>query len=142
MSDPRSTIQIDGQNPQYLPFTIDASTITYDPTKPNGSAQVGLAVKLASAKTIALSTDGSAVLGKLINVEPDGQALVQVGGGVTLPGGNGAALTVTKKIVGAVNASSAGGYIREVNTAVAAELGLARGFIADAGTATAVVVVL
>jgi len=57
-----------------------------------------------------------------------------------LPGGDSASLTLNKKIVGAASSAPANGYIREVATATAAELGLARGFIVDAGTTTAVVV--
>jgi hypothetical protein len=142
MSDPRATVVVDGQNAEYLTLLIDNSTITYDATLANGSAQVGLAVKLSAAGTVALATDGSRVLGKLIKVEKDLFATVQVEGGMTLPGGNGASLTLGKAIVGALNGSGAGGYIREVATGTAAELGLCDGKIVDAGTTTAVVVYL
>jgi hypothetical protein len=116
------------------------SSIVFSATAAHGSVSAGLAVKMGAADTVELSTDGSDVLGKLLEVEADGYCVVQVGGFTDLPGGNGASLTLGKKIVGAVNASAAGGYIREVATATAAELGLARGRIINAGTTTAVVV--
>src|SRR5690242_2479832 len=101
MTDPRAAVAFEGIGQEILTFKIDASTITYSVTEVNGSAAVGLAVKLASADTIALTTDGSGVLGKLLKVDPDGFASVQVEGGMKLPGGNNATLTVLKKIVGA-----------------------------------------
>jgi hypothetical protein len=142
MSNPRDAVEFEGQGSLPLTFIIDNSTITYSATAEGGSSQVGLAVKLTSANTLALTTDGSAVIGKLLSVSKDLKARVQVNGTMKLAGGNGASLTVGKKIVGALNASSAGGYIREVATGTAAELGLARGFIIDAGTTTAVEVCL
>ena len=99
-------------------------------------------MNLSAADTVQLAGDAGAVIGKLIKVESDKIATVQVRGFMTLPGGNGATLTLGKKVVGAASAVPADGYIREVNTGAAAELGLARGFIADAGTTTAVWVYL
>jgi hypothetical protein len=97
---------------------------------------------LSAAATVELVGDGEPVEGKLIEVTSDNFCVVQVGGYMTLPGGSSASLTLGKKIVGDLGASSAEGYIREVNTATAAELGLCRGRIIDAGTTTAVVVAL
>lgn len=140
MTDPRLAYAFDGMNGEYATFAIDASTITYLATAVGGAAAVGKAVKLSADNTVALSTDASDVLGKLIKVEADGRCTVQVGGFMTLPGGNSASLTLGKKIVGAVDAQSAGGFIREVNTGAAAELGVAQGAIIDNDTTTAVVV--
>lgn len=126
----------------YATFKIDDSTITYSASEENGSAGVGLAVTLSAAETVALAADGEAVIGKLIKVEPDDKATVQVGGFMTLPGGDGASLTLGKKIVGAVDGSANEGYIREVDTDTAAELGVANGKIVNAATTTAVVVKL
>jgi hypothetical protein len=140
MSDPRKTLL---NTDVYAPTRtrkIDDSTITYDKTKAGGAAAVGKAVKLSTDDTIALTTDGSMVLGKLESVEPDGFCTVRERGPVSLPGGSGASLTVGKKIVGAVDGSSNGGFIREVATATAAELGLARGYICNNDDTTAVVV--
>lgn len=139
MSDPRAGTSFEGIGYEAETFAIDNSTITYSATTANGSAQVGLAVTESAAKTVALAADGEMIVGKLIKVESDGYCVVQTGGHVTLPGGTGASLTRGKKIVGAL-LSSAKGYIREVATATAAELGIARGSIVDATTTTAVVV--
>ena len=141
MADPRLDTSIEGVGAVYAPFLIDDSTITYDATEDGGSAQVGLAVALSAAETIELAGDGEEIVGKLVKVESDNVATVQIAGGMTLPAGTSASLTVGKKIVGDLLVS-AEGYIREVNTSTAAELGLARGFIINAGTTTAVEVYL
>lgn len=140
MADPRNTVAFEGINAEYVTFLIDDSTITYSATTAGGSSKVGLAVALSASKTVETAGNGEEVIGKLVSVESDGKAVVQVGGYMSLPAGNGASLTPGKKIVGALNASSAEGYIREVATGTAAELGVARGMIIDATTTTAVVV--
>ena len=144
MANPRDTVAFDGlaSPSDFNTYKIDNSTITYSSTAANGSAQVGLAVTLSADNTIQLVGDGEGVLGKLISVDNQNKAVVQTGGFMELPGGSGATLTRGKAIVGDLGASSAEGYIREVNTAVAAELGVARGFIQAPGTASATVVKL
>jgi hypothetical protein len=142
MANPRATPAYDDIDATYVTFIADNSTITYSATAVGGSAAVGKAVKLSAARTVALTTDGSHVKGKLIKVEADLRCTVQTEGYMTLPGGNGASLTLGKKIVGAVDGSSAGGFIREVATGTAAELGVAKGEIIDASTTTAVIVEL
>lgn len=139
MSDPRAAVSFDGIGYEAETFAVDGVTLSYSATAVNGSASVGLACTRSAAKTVALAADGEAIVGKLIKIESDGFAVVQTGGYMTLPGGTGASLTRGKKIVGAL-LSSAKGYIREVATATAAELGIARGSIEDATTTTAVVV--
>lgn len=138
MADPRNDVDFEGIGYEAVTYKHD-DTIVYSATVANGSASVGLAVSLETAETVTLAGDGEAIEGKLVKVESDGKCVVQVGGYMKLPAGTGAALTVGKKIVGDL-LSSAEGYIREVNTATAAELGLCRGRIIDAGTTTAVVV--
>ncbi|GIW06367.1 MAG: hypothetical protein KatS3mg060_1172 [Dehalococcoidia bacterium] len=140
MPNPRDTISFVGIGAEYVTFRIDNATITYDATQPGGSAVVGRAVGLSAAGTVELVANGDEVLGKLIAVEPNLTATVQTGGYCTLPGGQGASLTLGKRIVGALGPGNARGYIREVNTSVAAELGVARGLIVDASTASATVV--
>lgn len=140
MADPRADVKYDEIAPVFMTFKIDDSTITYSATETNGSAAVGKAVALSAAETVELAGDGEEIVGKLISVEADNYCTVQVAGVMTLPGGSGATLTVGKKIVGDLGAASAEGYIREVATGTAAELGVARGMILDAGTTTAVVV--
>ena len=142
MADPRDAIRFDDIKPVFVTYKIDNSTITYDSTKTRGSAQVDLAVTFSADDTVQLVGDGEAIEGKLISVDADKKCVVQVGGFMTLPGGSGATLTRGKKIVGDLGAASAEGYIREANTAVAAELGVQRGRIINNGTTTAVVVVL
>lgn len=140
MADPRNAVTLVGIGYEAETFLIDNSQITYSATVAGGSSQVGLAVTLSAADTVKLAEDGEGILGKLIKVEADNKAVVQTGGYMTLPGGTGASLTRMKKIVGALGAASAKGYIREVATATAAELGVCRGMITNAGTTTAVVV--
>ena len=141
MADPRLSVAFGEVGAVFASFKIDNSTITYSATSNGGSAQVGLAVALSAADTIELVGDGEEVIGKLISVESDNIAVVQIAGGMTLAAGTAASLTLGKKIVGDLLVS-AEGYIREVNTAQAAELGVARGMILDAGTTTAVEVYL
>ena len=140
MADPRDAVRFDEIGERWT-FKIDDSTITYDAAETNGSAQVGLAVTLSTDDTIGLVGDGEFVLGKLIKVESDDKAVVQVSGYMTLPAGTGATLTLGKSIVGDLLVA-AEGYVREVATATAAELGVCRGFIQNNDTTTAVVVKL
>lgn len=126
----------------FATFEIDDSTITYDADEEGGSNKVGLAVALTAGYLLETVGDGEEVLGKLVGVEADGAANVQVGGFMTLPGGSGATLTPGKKIVGDLGPSSAEGYIREVATGTAAELGVARGMIINASDTDEVVVYL
>jgi len=140
MADPRNIVLHTDNGAEYETFIIDNSTITYDGTLADGAAttMIGKAVTLSADDTVALCADGDAIVGKLISVESDLKANVQIEGYMTLPGGSGATLTRGKKIVGALGAASAKGYIREVATGTAAELGVARGQIWNNGTTTAV----
>lgn len=142
MADPRTGIDFQGIGILTATYKIDASTIVYDATKAKGAAatMIDKAVSLSAASTVQLASDGEAVEGKLLLVESDNKCTVQVGGYTDFPGGASASLTRGKKIVGALGAASAKGYIREVATGTAAELGVARGRIIDAGTTTAVMV--
>lgn len=139
MTDARTTLKFEGIRAEQTTYDIDDSTITYESDQANGSSVVGRAVTLSTHKTVALAGDGEHVLGKLIKVEADGKAVVQDSGFCTLPGGTSATLTPGKAIVGDLLVS-AKGYIREVATGTAAELGVQNGTIIDAGTTTAVVV--
>lgn len=123
-----------------LTLKIDNVTIIFDATKANGSAQVGLAVTFSADDTVALCADGDFVLGKLLKVADDLFCTVQHEGFCTLPGGASAALTRGKPIVGALGAASAKGYVREVATATAAELGKMNGRIINVADAANVVI--
>jgi hypothetical protein len=139
MANPRNTTDFEGVQGTFATYLIDNSTITYDATKTGGSAQVGLAVTLSAARTVALTADGDAVVGKLVKVEADNKATVQDGGYMTLPSGASASLTRGLKIVGDLD-TAAKGYIREVASGTAAEINKGRGFIVDAADTAAVVV--
>lgn len=122
-------------------FWADNSTIVFDVTKVNGSAAVGLAVTYSATQdTVQLCADGDPIAGKLIKVEPDGACTVQTKGCAFLPAGNAATNTVGLKQVGALGTASAKGYIRNANSATAAELIRQGPFALDVATATAIVV--
>lgn len=122
-----------------------AGSITYDRTYEGNSPEFGRACAMTAASEVDLCADADCVVGKLLKVEKDPTytyvCSVQVAGLMTLPGGTGASLTRGKKIVGDLLVADKG-YIREVDTAVAAELGKMRGFIIDASDTAAVVVAL
>lgn len=139
MSDPRADVDFVGIGYRTETFAIDDSTITYSATEDNGSAQVGLAVTLSAAGTVALAADAEAIIGKLIQVHSDNFATVQTKGYCTLPGGTSATLTLGAAIVGDLLVA-AKGYIRVSDGSTAAEIIAQTGKIIDAGTTTAVVV--
>jgi hypothetical protein len=141
MADPRTGIGLwEEEGALFQTFTYDNSTITYSATEEGGSAVVGRAVTFsAAAGVIETVADGEFVLGRLVKVESDGKCTVQTKGVMELPAGTTATLTLGKAIVGDL-LIAAEGYIREVNTATAAELGVQNGKIWEATTTTAVVV--
>lgn len=138
MANPRAIVDFEGVNNYRVTVPYDNSTITYSATADGGSASVGLAVTLNSSDQAALCADAEFVFGKLISVEADGMCTIERGY-VTLPGGTSASLTRGKQIVGDLLVA-AKGYIREVDTSTAAELGVMNGAIIDPSTTTAVVV--
>lgn len=141
MANPRAIVDYEGVQNYRVTVPYDNDTITYSETAAHGSASVGLAVTLTSSDTAALCADAEFVFGKLIQVEADGMCVIERGY-VTLPGGTSATLTRGKAVVGDLLVS-AKGYIREVATATAAELGVMGGSaIIDPSTTTAVVVYL
>lgn len=142
MADPRRAVSIEGIAPVFKTYKIDNSTIVYDATKVGGAAatMIDKAVTFSTDDTVALVADGDAIVGKLISVESDNYCTVQTHGGMTLPGGASATLTLGAAIVGALGASSAKGYIRSAASGTAAELVKARGQITNNDTTTAVAV--
>jgi hypothetical protein len=139
MADPREDVKFEGIGYQAITYTHD-STIVYDIDEVGGSAQVGLAVTLETDGEVSLVGTGEEVEGKLVKVEPGGIAVVQVGGIMTLPGGDSATLTVGARIVGDLGAASAEGYIQAAAAGTAADHVVSRGRIIDNDTTTAVVV--
>ncbi len=114
LNNPRSGISFDEVRSERTTYLADNSTIVYSATVANGSTAVGLAVTLSGNGTVALAADGDSILGKLILVEADGKCAVQDDGFCTLPAGASATVTAGSKIVGALGASSAKGYVRNV----------------------------
>lgn len=134
----RNQVAYDGIGYDALTFKIDQLTIVFDPTQQGGSSAKGLAVTLAADDTVALCQDGDFVLGRLELVRDDGFATVQNEGFVQLPAGLAATITRGTFVVGATGTAGARGYVRSVNTAVAAELGKANGRIYNAADLTGV----
>jgi hypothetical protein len=141
---PSGRKQVDYTGIRYdaLTVKIDNSTIVYDGSKANGAdaTMIGKAVTWSADDTVALAADGDYVLGKLLSVTPDGFASVQKWGMATLPAGASATVTRGTKIVGALGAASAKGYIRNAASATAAELVKQRGEIVNVADTTNVVV--
>jgi hypothetical protein len=137
MADPRAAVSHEGVGWHAETYPHDA-TIVYDAEEEGGSAQVGLAVTLEGSQTVSLVGDGENVLGKLVKVEQDGFCVVQEGGNMTLPGGDGAVLTEGFPIVGDLGVGAVEGYIQVASSAAHALV--ARGIIKDSSDATAVVV--
>jgi hypothetical protein len=142
MPNPRNVVDFEGIDAVFATFLIDNSTIVYDGTKIGGAATTMLdkAVSLSAAGTVQLASDAEAIVGKLVLVEADNKCNVQVEGFMKLPGGASASLTRGLKIIGALGAASAKGYIREVASGTAAEINKGRGQIIDATDATQTVV--
>lgn len=140
MANPRDDVDFEGIGVRNVTHKHDNS-IVYDEKQPGGSVAVGKAVKATGQRTVGLTTDGSDVVGKIIKVEDDGFATIQEEGGTTLPGGTGATLTPGSKIVGALNGGNPG-FVRSVNSAVAAELAVAKHEIKDSTTPAATKVML
>src|SRR3954463_5266974 len=131
MADPRSTtIDRIGTNPNRpLTFKIDGTDIVYSAPVANASAGVGRAVMLSGNGVVRLTGAGSRVLGKLMNVEPDGACLVMTAGVVDLPKGDNA-IAVNDKIVGDT-LSAARGYVRSSVAATLADVAQADHCVLD-----------
>ncbi len=138
----RNQVDYTGIDYDALTVKIDNSTIVYDQTQPGGAAatMIGKAVTWSADDTVALAADGDYVLGVLERVTDDGFATVQNDGFIKFPAGLAAVVTRGTGIVGATGAAAAKGYVRSVNTAVAAELGKMNGRVVNTADPTAVVV--
>ena len=128
MADPRKRVQYRAIANEFLTMKYDA-TITYDDSKAEGSASVGLAVTVVAGTndTASLTTDASPVLGRLERVQTDGYCTVAVSGPLLLPIGTGT-VTVGLKVCGCL-LSAAKGYIRNIAPATLAEVAVARGLV-------------
>lgn len=144
----RLGVSLEGVGYEAVSQVIDNTTIVYSATTVGGALDqagnscIGRAVKISANDTIALCVDGDAVFGKLVKVEADLVATVQVKGFTTLPGGASATLTLGSTFIGALGASSAKGYIRVAASGTAAELIKAKGEIVNNADTTNVMVLL
>lgn len=137
MADPRKAISTEGIGYEAETFAHD-NTIVFDNEEEGGSAQVGLAVTLEDDDLVTLVGDGEGVLGRLVKVEGDGFCVVQTGGFMDLPGGDGATLTPQSKIVGDLGTGAAEGYVQSAAAGTAAHHVVSRGTIINATDPTKV----
>lgn len=115
MANPRRVVgPRDGIGFRAETFLIDGVTIpAFDDSVPLGTALAGRAVSMVAGTEdmVELSAAGQTILGRLDHVEGDGIAVVQVEGECKLPLGNAVTVVRGNKIVGALGASSARGFI-------------------------------
>lgn len=138
--DPRLTEQYDNIQDEPITAKVDNVTLVYDGNQIGGCVGHDLAVTLSGDSTVALTADAQSVYGQLVQVEWDGYCTVKAGGFMKLPAGSAATVTPGTKIVGALGAASAKGFIRSVAAATLAEVAVARGIIVDHSDTTNVVV--
>ena len=134
MASVRNIVAFKEINPTFVTFTYNAD-FTYSADANGGSTAVCLAVKMVGDKQVGLSTDAAHVIGRLVRVHDDVFCTVQVSGFCLLPVGSSVTVTAGLKIVGALGASSAKGYVRNVAVATLAEVAAASGRIVDTSSA-------
>ena len=95
-------------------FQGDGDTIKYDITKPNRSDAVGKAFRInPTTGEGELVDDGAEIDGKVIAVDDDHKFTgAYMFGGLTLPLGTSATVARGDKLVGALGAGSAKGYVK------------------------------
>ena len=96
-------------------FQGDGSTIKYDITKPNRSDAVGKAFKINPTTGLGeLVADGDEIDGKVLSVDDDNKfTAAYMFGGLRLPLGTGATVARGDKVVGALGAGNAKGYVKK-----------------------------
>jgi hypothetical protein len=117
MADPRADVGSVDVDLEFATFKIDNSTITYSKTADYGSASAGvnLMVSISANDTVQLVSDAEALAGRLEEVYSDNFARVAVRAKrMKMKGGDAATLTLGSKMVGALGAASAKGYVRSV----------------------------
>jgi hypothetical protein len=138
MANPRAYASFRQVRPIRDTYQADGTTVTYDGTQNNGSAQVGMAVGMSSVdKTVKLCADAQRCMGVIEHVEADLRCAVWVGDYVSFPVNGGGSLAAGTRVCGA-----AGGTIRAVVAATLADVYAAFGTVicADATTAGRVIV--
>lgn len=133
MANPRKIVAYGEVLTKRATYKTDGVTILFDVTKVGGSvsANNNLAVTLSADNTVALCADADPVLGVLEKVEGDGMATIIVEGYVPFKKGNAATLTRNSKIIGALGAASAKGYVRNAAAATLAEVAVGVGKVQD-----------
>ena len=97
-------------------FQGDGDTIKYDITKPGRSDAVGKAFKINADGKGELVSDGDVIDGKVLDVDDDNKfTAAYMFGGLRFPLGDAAVVVRGDKIVGALSASSAKGYVRSAD---------------------------
>jgi hypothetical protein len=145
MANPRRiTGPLDGIGFRAATFLIDGSTITWSATDALGSAVAGRAVGLVAGtqNTVELVAAGQDILGRLDHVESDGACAVQFEGECKLPQGNGVTVVRGDKIVGALGAASARGFIGPGDGTSGATALAGRHTVLDVAVTTAISVML
>lgn len=146
MANPRKIVgPLDGVGYKALTFFVDGVTIAaFDATVADGSTSAGLAVALidGTQNTVELVAAGQEILGRLDHVESDGIAVVQVQGECKLPQGNAVDVVRGDRIVGALGAASARGYIGPADGTSGTTALRGRHQVLDDATATAISVML
>lgn len=132
MADKANKYQI---NAHHTTFVAGAG-IAYSKDFPKGSTHVGKFVMLSAEDTVDLVTDGLEILGKLVQVEPDGFCNVQDGGYADGPTTGTVTYTATNN--GAVGSATAGSARVAIAVPVAGAVRTAR-FIKGDGTNRAIV---
>jgi hypothetical protein len=144
MTNPRLVYGREGIGYRAATYAIDGTTITFAADQVNGSAVAGRAVGLVAgtANMVELVVAGQDILGRLDNVAGDGACTVQIEGQAFLPAGNAVTLVRGDKIVGALGAAAARGFIGPADGTSGATALAGRHRIDDTTTATAIDVYL
>ena len=96
-------------------FDADGDTIAYDKNTENRSTAVGKAFKINADGKAELVADGDEVIGKVLAVDDDDVMTgAYICGGLRLPVGDSQTVARGDRIVGALGAESAKGYVKSV----------------------------
>ena len=99
-------------------FTADNDTITYNKNAENRSTAVGKAFTINDAGKAVLVADGDEIIGKVLAVDDDNVMTgAYICGGLRLPLGKNAEVARGDKLVGALGARNAKGYVKTVPAA-------------------------
>lgn len=99
-------------------FTADGDTITYDKNAENRSTAVGKAFTINDDGKAALVADGDEIIGKVLAVDDDNVMTgAYICGGLRLPLGKDATVARGNKLVGALGARNAKGFVKSVPAA-------------------------